>query len=98
MNGEWKNQEGIFVESENTFLKQSILEVVANQLNNNDPPEVRQTFARLQKEGITEENAKIYIAQAVCVELWDTMKNSNPFNRYGLNSPKLASAFVFSYA
>ena len=57
------------------------MEVVENQINDNDPPEARETLERLMSEGISKEDAKIYIAQAVCVEIWDTMKNRREFDR-----------------
>jgi len=39
---------------ENPHLKSSILEVVDNQLQANDPPETRQTFDRLISVGYSE--------------------------------------------
>ncbi|MCK4294534.1 MAG: DUF1841 family protein [Planctomycetes bacterium] len=65
----------------NPHLKATILQVVANQLRANDPPETRQTFDRLVSQGISAQDAKIYIAQAVCVEIWDALYNKKPFNR-----------------
>jgi len=64
----------------NPHLKATILEVVSNQLKANDPPETRETLERLVSEGISKEDAKIYIAQAVCVEIWDALHNNKPFN------------------
>jgi len=69
------------MESENPHLKAAFMEVVDNQIANNDPPETRRTLERLISEGISEEDARIYIAQAVCVEMWDVMKNQKTFNR-----------------
>ena len=56
------------------------MEVVENQIMDNDPPEAKETLDRLMSEGISEEDAKIYLAQAVCVEIWDTMANQKEFN------------------
>lgn len=69
------------MENGNPHLKAAFLDVVNNQIANNDPPETRQTLDRLMSEGISEEEARIYIAQAVCVEMWDVMKNQKTFNR-----------------
>lgn len=69
------------MESENPHLKAAFLEVVNNQIANNDPPETRQTLDRLISAGISEEDARILIAQAVCVEMYDVMKNQKTFNR-----------------
>ena len=35
----------------------------------------------LDGQEVSEEDAKIYIAQAVCVEVYDVMKNKKPYNR-----------------
>ena len=49
-------------------------------MRDSDPPEARQTFERLMGEGISRDNAKIYIGQAVSVEMWDAFKNQKKFN------------------
>lgn len=65
----------------NPQLKAAFLEIVGNQLQANDPPETNETFHRLVAQGISEEDAKLYIAQAVCVETFDILKHHRPFNR-----------------
>ena len=65
----------------NPRLKATFLEIVGNQLRDGEPPEANQTFERLIAQGISEEDAKIYIAQAVCVEVYHTLKYEKPFNR-----------------
>jgi len=65
----------------NPHLKAAFLQVVDNQLKGNDPPETRETFNRLVAQGISEGDAKLYIAQAVCVETYDILKHKRPFNR-----------------
>ncbi len=81
--------EGDDLEKENPSIRKTILRVVGNQLKNNDPPAVRETLARLRGEGISEENAKIYIAQA----LMGYYDNERPFNieRYIRNLKNLPS-------
>jgi len=64
----------------NHKLKTEILETVNNQLKSGDPPEARQTFNRLIEQGISEEDAKIYIGQAVTVEIFNIMKYGETFN------------------
>jgi hypothetical protein len=64
----------------NHKLKAVILETVKNQLKSGDPPEARQTFNRLIEQGISEEDAKIYIGQAVTVEIFNIMKHGETFN------------------
>jgi hypothetical protein len=75
----------------NPHLKAAFLEVVDNQLKANDPPETRETFNRLVAQGISEGDAKLYIAQAVCVETFDILKHKRPFNlqRYVKNLARL---------
>ena len=72
-------------------FKTAILEVVNTQLKSGDPPETRQTFNRLIGEGISEEDAKIYIGQAIVVEIFNILKHGEPFNlgRYRKNLSRL---------
>ena len=65
----------------NPHLKAAFMEVVENQIRDNDPPETRQTLDRLVGEGISEEDARLYIGQAVCVEIWDIMSNKKEFDQ-----------------
>lgn len=64
----------------NPYLKAALLEVVKNQLEADDPSEVKETLNRLISQGISEEDAKIYIAQAVCVEIYNILKYKKPFD------------------
>jgi len=75
----------------NPRLKRSFLAVVEKQLDANDPPETRETLKRLISEGVSEEAAKIYIAQAVCVEVFHVLKHKQEFNlqRYLRNLKRL---------
>ena len=66
-----KNEES---EEYNPHLRAAFLEVVQNQLEANDPPEATEAFNRLVSQGISEEDAKIYIARAMCVEMYDMFK------------------------
>jgi predicted nucleic-acid-binding protein len=68
-------------EESNPRLNASFLEVVDNQLRANDPPETRQTLDRLFAEGFSREDAKIYIARAVCVEVYNVLKHNETFNK-----------------
>jgi len=75
----------------NPHLKAAFLETVDNQLADNDPPETKETLDRLITQGLSEEDAKIYIAQAVSVEVFDIMKHQKEFNqdRYLKNLKRL---------
>lgn len=78
-------------EENNPRLKASFLEVVDNQLKANDPPETRQTLDRLIAQGISQEDAKNYIAQAVCIEVFNILKHNTVFDqtRYIRNLQRL---------
>jgi predicted nucleic-acid-binding protein len=69
------------MEKTNPYLRAAFMEVVDNQIASNDPPETHETLKRLTSEGISEEDAKLYIGQAVCIEVWDIMKHKREFNR-----------------
>jgi predicted nucleic-acid-binding protein len=65
----------------NPHLRAAFLEIVDKQLRANDPAETSETLSRLLAQGISEEDAKLYIAQAICVETFDILKHHRPFNR-----------------
>lgn len=79
------------MEDYNPHLKAAFLETVENQLADNDPPETKETLDRLIAEGISEDDSKLLIAQAVCVEVFDIMKHQKEFNldRYLKNLKRL---------
>lgn len=68
------------MEETNPRLKAVFMEIVENQIRDGDPPETRQTMERLKSQGISDADARIYIGQAICLELWDTMRNKKEFN------------------
>lgn len=59
----------------------AIIEAVEEQLRNNNPPEVRATYERLQAEGYSETEAKKLIASALSVEIFYMLKHKLPYNR-----------------
>jgi uncharacterized membrane-anchored protein YjiN (DUF445 family) len=64
----------------NARVREEILQVVENQINENKPAETRLTLNRLVKTGYTKEEAKIMIAQCVSVEIFNVMKFMQPFD------------------
>lgn len=78
-------------EETNPRLKASFLQVVDNQLDSNDPPETQQTLDRLIAQGVSQDDAKVYIAQAVCLEVFSVLKHKKPFDqaRYVKNLQRL---------
>jgi len=69
------------MEKSNPYLKLAVMEVVENQLETNEPPETKLTFKRLTEQGISEEDTKLLIAQAVTVEIYNILKNKEEFDR-----------------
>jgi hypothetical protein len=61
-------------------LNAAIMKVVDNQLRGNDPPQTGQTFKRLVAAGHSENEAKRLIACVVSVEIFDILKQQQPFN------------------
>jgi len=64
----------------NPVLKQTILEVVNNQLEALDPPETKQTYDRLVASGISDQEARRLIGCVVSSEIFDVLKQQQPFN------------------
>lgn len=78
----------------NPRLRAAFLEAVENQLRDNEPPETRQTFERLLREGHSEAEAKDLLGAAIAAETYYILKKSEPFDhdRYVTmlnNLPKL---------
>lgn len=71
----------------NKKIREQIFEIIKNQLRDNDPPETKATFDRLQKEGYDDFQTLQMIGQCLAVELFDVMKNRKPYNnqRYTKN-------------
>jgi hypothetical protein len=61
-------------------LKEAIIEVVDNQLKSNDPPETRQTYDRLIKEGFSENKTKELIGCVVTSEIFGVLKKQETFD------------------
>jgi hypothetical protein len=70
---------------------EAIIEAVENQLNDNNPPKVRQTLDRLLGLGISRKEALKHIACALSVEIFGALKNSEEFDpeRYDRNLENL---------
>lgn len=69
------------MEEHNQILKESILEVVDNQLAANNPPETKQTFKRLITEGYSEKEAKEFIATVVVSEAFEVLQTQETFDK-----------------
>ena len=72
--------ENAMPEKSNPRLRAAFLEVVENQLRDNEPPETRQTYERLLREGHSEEEAKDLLGTAIAAETYYILKKREPFN------------------
>lgn len=64
----------------NHRLKVAIIEVVENQLESNDPPEIKQTLDRLVSEGFSIQQGKELIGNVVVSEVFEVLKAGKPFD------------------
>jgi hypothetical protein len=64
----------------NERLRDTIFEVIDNQISANDPPETALTLERLMNEGYSDFQARQLIGQSVVVEVIDALKNKKPYN------------------
>ncbi len=67
--------------------RQAIFEIINNQIRSNTPPEVKETLKRLEGQGNSHEDAMKLIGCALGNELFEIMKNNQPFDttRYVTN-------------
>jgi hypothetical protein len=77
----------------NERLRDTIFEVIDNQINADDPPETALTLERLTKQGYSDFQARQLIGQAVVIEVIDALKNKKRYNeqRYITNLRNLPS-------
>ena len=59
---------------ENLQLKKTILEVVDNQINANNPPCTKEVYEKLQEAGYSKSEAKDKIGAIVLTEIYDILK------------------------
>ena len=64
----------------NPAVGAAIMEVVDNQLRDGTPPETQQTLDRLLAAGYPKEEARRLIACAVTSEIFDMLKNRQPYD------------------
>ena len=65
----------------NKRVKAAFLEVVDNQLRDNTPPETRETYQRLLKEGFSDQQARQLIGAVVGIEIFEVLKQQQPFDQ-----------------
>lgn len=57
-----------------------ILQVVANQIDEENPPATKQTYERLIAAGFSDKEARDLLGCVVVSEIFDVMKQNKPFN------------------
>ena len=62
-------------------VERTLREIVGNQVASNDPPEVALTLARLQVEGMSEDEAERWIAAAMLQEMSVMIRDHRPYDR-----------------
>lgn len=62
-------------------LREAILGVINNQIKDNDPPETKQTLARLQKEGFSRKEALKLIGYVVASEVFTVLKENRSYDK-----------------
>jgi hypothetical protein len=65
---------------ESERLKKAILEVINTQVRTNEPPETAQTLARLQSQGLSEEEALKLIGYVVATEVFAVLKEGRKYD------------------
>jgi len=65
----------------NPLIGEEMKMVVRNQIRQNDPPETKQTYDRLIKEGFPKDEVMRQLAVVVAAEIYDVTKNKEPFNQ-----------------
>jgi hypothetical protein len=64
----------------NKFLRDTILEVVENQIRENKPPLVRETLGRLMRSGRTRDEAVRLISSALIEEISAVLNSQQPYD------------------
>ncbi len=64
----------------NQILRDSVLEVVDNQLRSGDPPETGATYKRLLAAGISDQEARRLIACVVASDMFEILKSERTFD------------------
>ena len=68
------------MEQDSEITREAIFEIIENQIRGNDPPITKETYDRLRKDGHAHEETMQLIGCALSVEIFETIKNSEPFD------------------
>jgi hypothetical protein len=62
------------------IVREGILEAVDVQVRDGDPPETREALRRLERDGISTEDARILIGRVLAAEMFEIVKHKREFN------------------
>src|SRR3954469_18550162 len=62
-------------------VRKALLTAIEDQLKLGDPPEARETLARLLAQGHSKQKALQFIAFALVAEVTDVLRNNSAYNR-----------------
>ena len=69
------------MEESGKILKETLLEVVDNQLRDQTRPETQETYERLMTEGYSDQEARELIATVLSNEIFEMLKHKKPYDR-----------------
>lgn len=64
----------------NERLRKQIFDIIKNQIRDNTPPETKETFDRLRKQGYDDFQTRQMIGQCIAVEIFRVMKYGELYN------------------
>jgi len=67
-------------QTESDRLRKAIMEVIQNQIRDDNPPETKQTYERLQKEGFSEKETLKLIGYVVASEVFAVLKENRKYD------------------
>jgi len=62
------------MEQADPIVKKTLLETVDNQLRDNAPPETKETYKRLRRDGFSHQEARELIAAVLATEIYNILK------------------------
>ena len=69
------------MEKVNPRLGKHIIQAIKNQIRQNDPPETKETFDRLRREGHAKEEVYRMLGCVMTTEIYEVMKHERVFDR-----------------
>ena len=61
-------------------IGKAILEAIQEQIQNNEPPETKQTYERLMREIKNHDEVMKYLGSVLSAEIYDVLSTQKPYN------------------